>query len=177
MFPNEKFPLGEPIAIPTGSEATDIEEFFRGRYRDEITYGVLKSDYSGDSSACVTLMLPAAFAFFLPVYMRIALHEYEICDALADSVISDLQYMAQGGYQDKLNAILLSYSPMQLKAVAEFLNGMSEIYRKLYSSDDGNVAKEALDLYWGRYASNTTPPEITTTKQHGAHVIRRINKR
>jgi hypothetical protein len=51
-------------------------------------------------------MLPDAFAFFLPAFMRIALNDFETSDAIPDSVIFDLLGLAEGRNQDRLRYFL-----------------------------------------------------------------------
>jgi hypothetical protein len=152
VFPSDKFPLSQHVTSCDSIEACGVEKFFRGRSWDEITFDLLKTNYPHDPAACLTFMLPTAYAFFLPAYMQIALKNYEISDAIPDSVIFDLLGMGQGKCQDKLDAVLSSYTAEQLKAIAEFLNEMSEKYWHLYPSDD---AKKAYAIYWGKFLHST----------------------
>lgn len=151
-FPSVKFPLAQPVTLCDSIEACGVETFFRGHSWDEITLDFLKSNYPHDPAACLTFMLPTAYAFFLPAYMRMALENYETSDAIPDSVIFDLLCMGQGKYKDKLDAVLSSYTAEQLNSVAKFLSEMSEKYWHLYPSDD---AKKAISIYWGKFLYST----------------------
>ncbi len=157
IFSKREFPQGKAVTSGNSLEASYVESFFSGRSQVEITFDLLKSAYSHDPSACLSFMLPDAFAFFLPAYMRIALENYEEADAIPDAVIFHLLCIAQGGaydekineeYKNRLNAILSSYSVEQLKAVAEFLDEMSKKYWHKYPTDD---AQKALSVYWERF--------------------------
>lgn len=148
VFPAKKYL--QAVTLGNSLEAIYVEKFFYGRSQDEITFEQLKLNYNHDSSACLSFMLPEAFAFFLPAYMRIALEDYDKSDAIPDGVIYDLLEIAKGNDQERLSAILSSYSRVQLKAVATFLHEMSKKYWHLYPSDD---AKKAFDIYWYEFST------------------------
>ncbi|MBF5008010.1 DUF6714 family protein [Burkholderia pseudomultivorans] len=143
VFDNHFFPSGEPIGYGGGIEPRDVEDFFRRRRRFDVTLSDLKNVYEHDPSACLGFMLPRAFAFFLPAFMKISILDYEEADVISDTVVYRLCDMAKGRADDNLSAVLSSYTHEQLELIPNFLLEMSRIEWRHYSPD---LASEAATL-------------------------------
>ncbi|MGS0892894.1 DUF6714 family protein [Burkholderia stagnalis] len=127
LFPNMPFPKGQSITNRSGIESCAVDDFFRGKKRFDITLKELREDYECDESSCLTFMEPEAFAFFLPLFMKIATHDYDEADNIPDSLVYKLHRMATGGAKDWLREILKTYSKDQRDSIVDFLDEMSRI--------------------------------------------------
>ncbi|WP_163012884.1 DUF6714 family protein [Burkholderia stabilis] len=143
VFDNSFFPAGESIGCEGGIEARDVEDFFRGRRRFDVSLSDLDNVYEHDPSACLGFMLPMAFAFFLPLFMKISIVDYDKSDVIPDAVVYRLCDMAKGRAGENLLAILSSYTCEQLDLILDFLDEMSRIEWQLHEHD---LAAEAARL-------------------------------
>ncbi|VBB14878.1 DUF6714 family protein [Burkholderia stabilis] len=143
IFLNDFFPNGKPITNRSGIESRAVDDFFRGKMRFEITIKELREDYECDESACLTFMEPEAFSFFLPLFMKIAICDYDEADNIPDSIVYKLHRMATGGANDWLSEILKTYSKDQRSTIIDFLDEMSRIEWKYHNPD---LASEAARL-------------------------------
>lgn len=143
VFDDVSFPVGEPIGAGGGIEARDVEVFFRGRRRFDVSLSDLNNVYEHDPSACLGFMLPRAFAFFLPLFMKISIVDYDEADVIPDTVVYRLCDMAKGRADDNLSAVLLSYTREQLDLVLDFLSEMSRVEWQQHEPD---LAAEAARL-------------------------------
>ncbi|PRE50619.1 DUF6714 family protein [Burkholderia multivorans] len=125
IFENEFFHDGRPITNRSGIESCTVDDFFRGKRRFDITIKELKESYECDESACLTFMEPAAFSFFLPLFIKIAICDYDDAGNIPDSLVCKLHRMATGGENDWLNEVLRSYSKDQRNIIIDFLDAMS----------------------------------------------------
>jgi hypothetical protein len=142
------FDARKPVSLRDSIESNDVDDFFRGKSLADITLTVLNESYPHDPSACLVFMTSQAFAFFLPAFMKIALEEYEQADVIPEVVIRRFVEMAEGRDKERLDSIVSTYSPSQLRAIGQFLSEMSERYWHKYPQDS---AKQALDALWSRY--------------------------
>ncbi|WP_155641025.1 DUF6714 family protein [Burkholderia pseudomultivorans] len=125
IFENEFFHDGRPITNRSGIESCAVDDFFRGKRRFDITIKELKESYECDESACLTFMEPAAFSFFLPLFIKIATCDYDDAGNIPDSLVYKLHRMATGGENDWLNEVLRTYSKDQRDIIIDFLDAMS----------------------------------------------------
>ncbi|MGK8209264.1 DUF6714 family protein [Burkholderia cenocepacia] len=125
IFENEFFRDGRPITNRSGIESCAVDDFFRGKRRFDITIKELKESYECDESACLTFMEPAAFSFFLPLFIKIATCDYDDAGNIPDSLVYKLHRMATGGENDWLNEVLRTYSKDQRDIIIDFLDAMS----------------------------------------------------
>ncbi|MCO8592615.1 DUF6714 family protein [Burkholderia multivorans] len=143
VFENDFFSSDEPIACGGRVEPRAVEAFFRGRRRFDVTLGDLNNVYEHDPSACLGFMLPRAFAFFLPVFMKISIIDYEEADVISDAVVRRMYDMAKDRADDNLSAVLSSYTREQLETILNFLLEMSRIEWRRHNPD---LASEAATL-------------------------------
>ena len=148
IFPNVIFPINEPISSGAGIESRAVENFFRGRARFEISLKDLNESYKHDPSACLGFMLPSAFAFFLPLFMRISVLDFDEADVISDTVVYRLRDMGVGRAEENLNSVLLNYTKDQLNVILDFLSEMSRIEWQYH---DPNLALEAYQLLSERF--------------------------
>ncbi|AIO35230.1 DUF6714 family protein [Burkholderia pseudomultivorans] len=125
IFENDFFPNGRSITDRSGVESCAVDDFFRGKRRFDITIKELKESYECDESACLTFMEPAAFSFFLPLFIKIATCDYDDAGNIPDSLVYKLHRMATGGENDWLNEVLRTYSKDQRDIIIDFLDAMS----------------------------------------------------
>ena len=133
LLPNIVF--SKAITDRSGIESCAVDDFFRGRKRFDTSLAELRDDYEFDESACLTFMGPDAFAFFLPLFMKLSVFDCEDSDNIPDSVVLKLHRMAIGEADHWLNAILKGYSRDQRNIVVEFLDEMSRIEWKYHDPD------------------------------------------
>ncbi|MGN6086108.1 DUF6714 family protein [Trinickia sp.] len=144
VFSNVKFPANEAISTGGGIESRGVETFFRDRARFDVTLRELNEDYPHDPSACLGFMLPAAFAFFLPLFMKISIVDFDDADVISDTVVYRLRDMGMGKAEDNLRSIMHSYTHAQMQVVLDFLSEMSEIEWKFHNPDVALIAHGCL---------------------------------
>ncbi|SDD76247.1 DUF6714 family protein [Paraburkholderia lycopersici] len=127
LFSNDPFPMGKAITNRSGIESCAVDDFFRGRKRFETTLKELREDYECDESACLSFMEPEAFVFFLPLFVKLAICDYNEADNIPDSLVYKLHRVATGGADNWREEILRTYSKDQRDIVVEFLDEMSRI--------------------------------------------------
>ncbi|KVM59380.1 hypothetical protein WJ58_09230 [Burkholderia ubonensis] len=103
----------------------------------------MREDYECDESACLTFMEPEAFAFFLPLFIKLAIFDCNDADNIPDSLVYKLHRMATGGADSWLEEILKTYSRSQRDVIVEFLDEMSRIE---WTYQDPDLAAEAAKL-------------------------------
>ncbi|MGI4793496.1 MAG: DUF6714 family protein [Janthinobacterium lividum] len=137
-------------------ESRNVAEFFAGRAWAEINWDVLWHEYDGQASACTSFMTHAAFRYYLPAYMLMALQGIDVVDTLATSVVQDLipgMFPDSGGADDdgrfgrNIRALTLS----QRAAVALFLLAMQEAYGPDLTFDEEDSPLRGLRDYWGQF--------------------------
>ncbi|MDN7861601.1 hypothetical protein QZM81_37935 [Burkholderia cepacia] len=140
LFPDDIFPVEKALTTMGGIEARAVDRFFRGRRRFATTLEELRNNYECDESACLGFMEPEAFAFFLPLFMKLAACEYDASNNIPDSVVYKLHRIATGDADDWLAVILATYSTKQLDVIVEFLEEMSRVE---WQHHDPDLAAEA----------------------------------
>jgi hypothetical protein len=120
-FPNEKYPEHEAITSRSGIESSDVDTFFRGRRRWDITARQLNEEYKHDPSACLGFMTPGAFSFFAPLYLRMMLQGSELYGAFPDSVLNEFHRLVADHDSSRLDVMLEKYSKKQWAVVVESL--------------------------------------------------------
>src|SRR5258706_13461640 len=110
IFPNGPIRSDVEIAVGNSIEANDIRIFFAGKKIDEITIDLLNSAYSHDPAACLAFMSPIAFAFFLPLWMKISLNDFDKAYAIPEPVIGYFLALPKVQSRDKLPALFAIYS-------------------------------------------------------------------
>lgn len=122
MFKDISFPEGEIIALGNTDEDRAVNEYFRNKKISEITFTFLKDEYKYPHGACLCFMTPMAYAFFFPVFMKLAINDINGDTDIPWTVVScNLLPMAEGRMKENLDVILSTYSKAQLRAIAIFL--------------------------------------------------------
>lgn len=140
VFSNDVFPDNKVVTKRSGIESCAVDDFFKGRRRFDVTLKELRDGYDCDESACLTFMEPEAFVFFLPLFMKLVISDFEASENIPDSLVYKLHRMATGGARSWLDEILKSYSKEQRAVVVQFLEEMSRIEWMHHEPD---IAKEA----------------------------------
>ena len=181
LFSDEPFPKDKAITNRSGIEPCDIDDFFRGRpvskewprtpydiadsarrTRFGTSLKDIRENYPGDESACLSFMTPEAFAFFLPLFMKFAVLEYDEAKNIPESIAYKLHSLATcGARNEKTEAIIKKYSPFQYtdEQDKKFYSELEKIESarmqeilNTYSKDQLNVIIETLDelsRIWG----------------------------
>lgn len=146
--------------VYTSLETGSVEAFFAGRHWTEINWDVLWHEYEGQASACPTFMTPAAFRYYLPAYMLMALQGIDVVDMLASSTVQNLipRLFPDTGDAEgdgRLGRNIRELTIEQRAAVAAFLLAMQEAYREDFSFVTGPLGDDspmrALNDYWERF--------------------------
>ena len=90
---DEKYPGDDNNAYDLSGrhlECNAVAKFFCGKHWRRITLDSLSHAYPGDGSACLSFMSPAAYQFYLPAYMLIAIDSYNEADVTADAAMFSL---------------------------------------------------------------------------------------
>jgi hypothetical protein len=119
VFPNEKYPEHEAITSRSGIESSEVDNFFRGRRRWDITARQLNEEYKHDPSACLGFMTPGAFSFFAPLYLRMVLLKSELYGAFPDSVFNEFHRLVTDVDSRRLDVMRERYSKEQWAVVVE----------------------------------------------------------
>ncbi|ALX10412.1 hypothetical protein P350_02100 [Burkholderia cepacia JBK9] len=150
LFPDDIFSVEKAITNKSGIEACAVDRFFKGRRRFATTLEELRDNYECDESACLGFMEPEAFAFFLPLFMKLAACEYSASNNITDSVVYKLHRMASGDGEDWLVAIQATYTMEQLDVIVEFLKEMSRVEWQYHDPDLAAEAAIRLRKRFGR---------------------------
>jgi hypothetical protein len=145
-FSSVPYPGDENISIGASIEAQYVAHYFKGKRWSDLTVEALRNDYEGDPSACLSFMTHEAFRYFLPGYLKMALIQYDVADAIFDTVLFKLGGAANENTD--LRLIVEGYNQAQLKAIAQYLQLLSAKICKFYPVDE---AAAALDEFWGKY--------------------------
>lgn len=144
IFTDQLFPSNKIICLGKREEDVSTEAFFRNKKRSEITRLSLELDYKYPHYACLSFMTPDAFAYFLPVYMRLAVEDIKLETDFAWTVVSShLLPMAKGMMTENRESILNSYTKEQLNLIPKFLLAM-----KSYFPNDNEI--DSLS-YWKKF--------------------------
>ncbi|WP_257248858.1 DUF6714 family protein [Burkholderia cepacia] len=148
LFPDDIFPVEKAVTNKGGIEARAVDRFFSGRRRFATTLEELRDNYECDETACLGFMEPEVFAFFLPLFMKLAACQYDASNDISDSVVYKLHRIAAGDADDWLAAILATYSTEQLGVIVEFLEEMSRVE---WHHHDPDLAAETAILLRERF--------------------------
>lgn len=121
-------------------EPVMVREFFKGRCWWSITLQMLRADYPGDGSACLSFMSPKGRNYYLPAYLLIASEYYWEGGDISLEFPSRLLMYAQDDQAYKMSMLTSG----EMKAVADVL-------RFLVAAYDDEDAQEALDCLWKDY--------------------------
>ncbi|WP_374046958.1 DUF6714 family protein [Pseudomonas sichuanensis] len=105
-----------------------------------MTLEILCSDYSGDSSACLSFMSPKGRNYYIPLYLLLAVERYYEGDVVTLEFASRLLMYAKDDHYYKISTL----SDDEKRAVAKVL-------RFLASEFDDEDAQEALNYMWADY--------------------------
>ena len=117
-----------------GLEAEQVADFLRGKEWKDVSLTSLQSEYVGDGSACLSFLSAAAYRYYLPAYMLIAVDHYDDADVIADSAWSSLSPSYPEGsemyvwWHDRVSG----FSSEQIRAIVEFLRFMDSAHGEAY---------------------------------------------
>jgi hypothetical protein len=146
-FLNVPYPGDANISAGNSIESSYVADYFRGKEWGGLSVQDFSEHYPGDPAACLSFMTPAAFRYYFPGFMKIALLEYDVADAIFDVVINKLSIAADDP-SSTWRPVFEGYEPTHLHAIAKFLTVMSEKFCRHYPVD---AAALALSSYWSKY--------------------------
>ncbi|WP_194790889.1 DUF6714 family protein [Pseudomonas sp. UFMG81] len=139
-FKRECPPESEKI-IDTGYiEPLQVREFFSGRPWWEITLEVLRSEYSGDASACLSFMSAEGRNYYIPAYLLMAVEKYYEGGVVSADFSARLLMYARDDEFYRVSELGVE----KMHAVAEVLRFLVDFY-------DDEDAQDALDVLWGDF--------------------------
>lgn len=131
-------------------ENMHAQEMLGGKHWDELQASGMQNIWNGGNiSAILVHLTPAAFCYYLPFYMILALEEAETGSV---ETISDLINRLEPSPQ--LGRYLSHITPQQRAAIADFLVLATNAYKGRLI---GKPLEEILENYWGQFA--TPQPE------------------
>lgn len=139
-FGKKSPPKADEIIDTEFIEPIRIRDFFNGRAWWDITLETLWSDYSGDSSACLSFMSPKGRNYYLPLYLLLAVERYDEGDVVTLDFASRLLMYAKDDSCYKISTL----NGEEMRAVAKVL-------QFLVSEYDDEDAQEALNFMWKDY--------------------------
>lgn len=125
-------------------ECNAVAAFFAGKAWNRITLGDLQNGYDGDESACLCFMSAAAFAYYLPTYMLLALDHYAAADLASDAPVAALTPVADPLLADFQAERFSAFSTEQRAAIVAFLEWIVQEHGSDWGIYD---PREAL-AYW-----------------------------
>jgi hypothetical protein len=139
----------ERAAIPSNPsgyylECNQVADFFAGRNWFEVGLSELLNEYRGDHSACLNFMSPAAFAYYLPTYMLLALERYEEADLAAEAAVAAFAPISIPGVEGLRARRRAALTAAQQQAVGEFL----EWFTECHSDDWGLYEPSSVLAHW-----------------------------
>jgi hypothetical protein len=129
--------LAHEIGYPADGlhlERDAVAQFFAGKdWRDVSWVELLK--YDGDRSACLSFMSPAAYRYYLPSYMLVALDHYLESDVSADSAWWSLSPPTDPMLEQYWADRVAGFSRLQKDAIFSFLEFMLHEHGNDYTYD------------------------------------------
>jgi len=154
-FSSEQPPLRQHI--PAGPAEQSIEykyalEFYDSRRWQDISLEELVC-YKSGISAAVTFLSDVAFIYYLPLFMRCVVIDYEGSDLLVDSLLSELTLTEEESAGGTGTARFMSLKGVQKTAVAKFLKYLKQSHSESFPPEIGlEVTPDiALKRYWGAF--------------------------
>lgn len=134
-------------------ESDRVKEFFKGKNWKNINIHHLINDYTGDHSACLIMMTPEAFRYYLPAYMLICIQDYEEADVSYETLFYKLTKGMYGEnfFEDRLECL----ADNAKKVISEFIWTM----HSLHGHDAIPYELEAFNSYWNQYYQPETEIE------------------
>jgi hypothetical protein len=131
---NVPYPGDENLRDGSSLEGQEVADFLRGKRWKDVTLTSLQSEYVGDGSACLGFLSPAAFRYYLPAYMLIAVDHYYNADVIADSAWSSLNPSYPEGTEMWLwwHERVCEFSSEQIRAIVGFLRFLDAAYGEAY---------------------------------------------
>ena len=147
-FADASYPGDDNIAAGSSFEAQDVQEFFKGKHWEEITLHSLRHDYQGDPSACLNMMTPEAFRYYLPTYLFIAIDGQPESDVLPEFTVYALTPSEErkGHSHNWFMQRVSVFNQAQRAAIKAFLESQPSLYEG--KRDYGCAPTEEAIQFW-----------------------------
>ena len=153
IFHNDAPPNSENI-LRNGSYESNIESgyvvnFFNGKKWTDVTLNKFINDYEGDPSACLLFMSPEAFRYYLPLYLRICLVDYDNADVIYDTTLWRLIPSKNNMNREEFDELFNGYNGDQKALIAKILQFLAQAH--IDDFGEKSDAQTALDDYWKEF--------------------------
>ena len=98
------------------------------------------NEFKGPHDACLSFMTKEAKRYYLPLFLKICIKDYEDCDTIYESTMSNLVTRPDESFPFQ------EYSEQQKLIVVEFLKYFAELNK--HEDDYFNDSLIALNSYW-----------------------------
>jgi len=152
-FENQGPPRAKKL-LKEGTRKSNIESgyvlnFFNGKRWNDVTLKQLTQHYEGDPSACLLFMSPEAFRYYLPLFLRICLIDYESADVIYDTTLWRLVPSKNNLSRKEFDELYSGYDLEKKSLIARILQHLAQAHIDDYG--EKNDAQISLDEYWNEY--------------------------
>lgn len=152
-FGNIELPRENQILLSTTKandvEAGNVKEFFSGKRWNEITLDQLFDQYKSDPSASLLFMSPIAFRYYLPLFIKICISDYDDADLIYETTIWRLLPSKSHLSSHEFNKLYDEYDLEKKSLIADILQYLSVAH--IDDFGENNDARLALDEWWNKY--------------------------
>lgn len=134
------------LPIDNSLEGQRAAAFFDRFTWKEVTFELLRREYVGDISVCLSFLRADAGLYFLPSYLLIAIRDFHESDMVPNVLERQLSSLPE--QSRNYMKIISNLSALQLRAVAKTLQFLSLEYERDY---EPSGAERALLSGWNRY--------------------------
>ena len=125
---------------PILDEPKEVERFFKGKSWCDIELNSMLNEFKGPQDASFSFMTHEAKRYYLPLFLKICIKDYEDCDTIYESTMSSLVNRPGESFPFE------KYTEQQKLIVADCLKYFAELNKD--EDDYFNDALIALNSYW-----------------------------
>lgn len=150
-FATVAYPGDDDIAYDQSGfhlECSQVARHFRGKHWRDLT-----TDFLRKHADAIFFFSPAAYAYFLPAFLRSSIEDFESADVVPSNVVVSLSRSLSGWKPEQFAQRIKNLTVPQRKAVAAFLRYLETERADYFVLGD---PKTVLEEFWSRYL--TEPP-------------------
>lgn len=145
-FANVTYPGDDNIAYDQSGnhiECSQVARRFRGKHSRNLT-----ADFLRKNADAIFFFSPAAYAFFLPAFLRASVEDFERADVVPSNVVVSLSPSLLQWTPEQFGRHVENLTVSQRKAVAAFLKYLDAERADHFPLGDPKIA---LEEFWSRY--------------------------